>query len=645
MSTHFHKSYLLILLVPLLMLGWFHAAASNQPNAPAPVAASASYDIGTPVLSDLWVNPVSGNDNNSGATRAQALRTINAAWNRIPRGTTLNTTGYRILLVAGDYAASNFPAYWEERYGAFNFPILLQAADAPRSARLHGNINMYDTRYFYLLDVTIVNAGDAFHCELCNHILIRNSALDGGARQAQETVKVNQSQHIYIEDSDIAGAWDNAIDFVAVQYGAITRNRIHNADDWCAYAKGGSAYLRVEGNEIYDCGTGGFTLGQGTGLEFMTNPWLHYEAYDLKFVNNLVHDIEGACFGVNGAYNALLAYNTCYRVGARSHVIEVVFGSHACDGDTARCNANRAAGGWGNASQTEQPIPDRNVLIYNNLIYNPPGTASQWQHFAIYGPRTPSAGTNIPSPARTDTNLQIRGNLIWNGDSNMPLGIEDPSEGCQPANPTCNETQLRADNAINTVEPQLVNPAGGNFHPTTGSNILGVTTFALPDFSWSDAPAPPSVPVGVLSNAVPIDRDGGARVGLGPPGAYAYPSAPPTVTPTITAGATLTPTATPTAPNECLQKPSAPALDAPANGAQPNRRRVVLTWQTSACANEYRVQVRADSRRGARVVNVVGLTASSFTTPRLARGHTYFWRVKACNSYGCAKSAWRTFAL
>ncbi|RIK27073.1 MAG: hypothetical protein DCC52_09685 [Chloroflexi bacterium] len=94
-----------------------------------------------------------------------------------------------------------------------------------------------------------------------------------------------------------------------------------------------------------------------------------------------------------------------------------------------------------------------------------------------------------------------------------------------------------------------------------------------------------------------------------------------------------------------MQKPSAPALDAPANGAQPNRRRVVLTWQTSACANEYRVQVRADSRRGARVVNVVGLTASSFTTPRLARGHAYFWRVKACNSYGCAKSAWRTFAL
>lgn len=33
---------------------------------------------------------------------------------------------------------------------------------------------------------------------------------------AHETVKVNQSTHVYIEDSRIGGAADNAIDFVAV---------------------------------------------------------------------------------------------------------------------------------------------------------------------------------------------------------------------------------------------------------------------------------------------------------------------------------------------------------------------------------------------------------------------------------------------
>ena len=44
-------------------------------------------------------------------------------------------------------------------------------------------------------------------------------------------------------------------------------------------AAGGSAYISVSENEFFDCGTGGFTAGQGTGLEYMVAPWLHYSAY------------------------------------------------------------------------------------------------------------------------------------------------------------------------------------------------------------------------------------------------------------------------------------------------------------------------------------------------------------------------------
>ena len=61
-------------------------------------------------------------------------------------------------------------------------------------------------------------------------------------------------------------------------------------------------------------------MGQGTGLQFMTAPWLHYEAYGIRVVNNIVHDTEGAGLGVNGGYNVLIAWNTLYRVGRRSHV-------------------------------------------------------------------------------------------------------------------------------------------------------------------------------------------------------------------------------------------------------------------------------------------------------------------------------------
>jgi hypothetical protein len=287
------------------------------------------------------------------------------------------------------------------------------------------------------------------------------------------------------------------------------------------YLKGGSAYFRVEGNEIYDGGTGGFTAGQGTGYEFMEPPWLHYEAYDIKFINNVIHDTQGAGMGVNGGYNILLAYNTLFRIGERSHVFEAVYGQRSCDGDTARCNQYRTAGGWGPAMvDVVEPVPNRNVYVYNNVFFNPAGFQSQWQQFAIYGPQTPSPNSNIPSPARADTNLQIRGNVIWNGPANHPLGIEDSDQGCQSSNPTCNQTQLQADNAINTIQPDLIDPANGDFRPVNGGNLYTARTFAIPDFPGGDRPQPPLAPEGNLQNQVGRDRNGTPRTSTGPPGAY-----------------------------------------------------------------------------------------------------------------------------
>ncbi|MFZ1509826.1 MAG: right-handed parallel beta-helix repeat-containing protein [Anaerolineae bacterium] len=527
------RAFRLILLSLLLLVASSACGSAPAPgaSAPPPTAAVRStdlphasadsagrYDIGAPALmTDLWVDPVHGADSHSGASRDQALRTISAAWNQIPTATPL-TNGYRIWLVAGDYTEDYFPVYWEQRYGTQTAPIIIQSADGPLAARLQGSLNVYDVRYLYWIDLEVRNAGDVFHCELCDHLLLRGVRFDGGNRQAHETIKVNQSRDVYIEDSDIGGSYENAIDFVAVQYGHIVGNRIHTADDWCIYLKGGSAYYRIEGNEIYDCGTGGFTAGQGTGFEYMVSPWLHYEAYDLKFINNVVHDTEGAGFGVNGGYNILLAYNTLYRVGTRSHGMEFVFGLRTCDGDTARCSANQSAGGWGTANSQEEPIPNRNLYVFNNILYNPAGVQSQWQHFAIYGPRQPSPGSNIPAPARTDDNLQIRGNLIWNGPADLPLGIEG-GEACQAGNPTCNADQLRADNAINTIEPALVDPAHGDFRPVAGGSVFGVTTFAIPAFpAW--ASLTPPVPAGNLDNTVATDRAGNPRTASGPPGAY-----------------------------------------------------------------------------------------------------------------------------
>lgn len=518
-----------------LLRGLLAALVAAPCSAHAQDLTPRTYDIGAPLLQEIYVDPIAGSDDHSGASRAQALRTVDAAWRSIPAEATLST-GYRINLLPGTYAAEDLPNYWELRRGTAEHPIILAPLDGRDTVRWNGGVNMANCSYVYFIDVRMLPnpPADVFHCELCDHILLRGNRMDGavlgygnGEETAHETVKFNQSQYVYIENNNLSGAGDNVIDFVAVQYGHVVGNRIHQGGDWCMYAKGGSAYLRVEGNEIYDCGTGGFTAGQGTGLQFMTSPWIHYEAYDLKIVNNVIHDTDGAALGVNGGYNILFAHNTAYRIGARSHLFEAVFGARSCDpGDgELNCATLVSSGAWGPNSVAESgdegaPVGNRNVFLLNNIFYNPAGTQSGSQHFAVYGPRSPAAGTNLDDPQHSDVNLVIKGNLIWNGDSGMPLGVEESDQGCQNANPTCNAAQLTAENTINTLEPELAAPGSDDFRPAAGSNVLTAATYSLASFLGGDRVSTPLAPQGTLSNSLDRDYSATTRSGAQPPGAF-----------------------------------------------------------------------------------------------------------------------------
>lgn len=501
------RRFVIVLLLTLLSA----VSVTHAQNSPA-----VPYNIGSPQLTNLYISPT-GNDGNSGASPDQALQTITAAWERIPIGTTLSETGYHLWILPGVYPPEAAPNFWEARYGTADHPIIIEAVNGPNSVYLP-SVNLYDIRYLYLVNLNIEVGSDALHCEKCDHILVRGGRFVGAEPETyntQETVKFNQSQYIYFEENDISGAWDNAVDFVAVQYGHFIGNHIHNAGDWCMYLKGGSAYFLVEGNEYDDCGVGGFTAGQGTGFQFMSEPWIQYEAYDIKFVNNLIHDTSGAGVGVQGGYNILVAYNTIYRAGERSHVLEFGFGLRTCDGHAGdegreRCESYRAAGGWGNSLEDDGTrqvrIPNRNVFVYNNLIVNPAGYQSAYQHLTVFPPADSATqlDSNTPQPTRSDDNLQLRGNVIWNGGEAMPLGIEAPdfAAGCQDDNPTCNAAQLRADNAINQFEPQFVGAAQGDFQLLEPLNVTTVYQQSIPDFTW-DVP----VPAGNISNqvaAVPV---------------------------------------------------------------------------------------------------------------------------------------------
>lgn len=493
--------------------------------APAAATAGTSYDMGAPVLRDIWVDPVNGNDTTgNGTTRARAYRTIDRAWADVPMNTRFSTTGYRLMLCAGTYAGDR--SWMEHRYGTYESPLVLQAADGTGTAVVAYDMQFFSCNYVYLRGLVFEpdNGGDGLHLDSCEYVLIQDCAIRGGPgtqRLAQEAFKANQSEYLYVEDCEIANAYGNALDYMCCHYGHIRRSRIHDADDWTAYVKGGSSDFLIEGNEFYNGGTGGFVAGQGAGSEFLTAPWIHYQASNVRFVNNVVRDCEGAGFGVNGGHNILFAYNTLYRVGSRSHGIEIAFGNDSLDGaaEAPIAQTYQQWGGWTHTSTTgDQRIPNRNIYVYNNILYNPMPFRSAWQHFEFTGPWEDNTNPNIPRPAATDENLQIQGNLLWNGPPALDLGI-GPGTACQPGNPTCNATLLPAQNHINQLLPQLVNPAGGDFRPVATGNVQQAVCFPIPAFP-DEAPLSPPEPAGDSDNSVPLDRSGFSRDPDGPPGAY-----------------------------------------------------------------------------------------------------------------------------
>ncbi|MBF0573402.1 MAG: hypothetical protein HQK69_06535 [Desulfamplus sp.] len=566
---NFFYRFLFTLLLALSILVYTTIYGVDKASA---TTTSNLYDIGTPILSEIWIDPVNGNDNNTGLTPSLALRTLTEAWEKTEN---LTNSGYRLNLMPGTYScepderADNCLNYFGDRRGSYQHPLIIQAVNGKHTVTIRGGFDFQNVSYLYLIDLDLKGGGtlpvnisgnNLLHIASADHLLIRGLSVIGPdcdndqCNNLQEVLKVNQAQYIYVENSEFAGAWHSVVDYFAVQYGHFINNNLHTAGQWCMYIKGGSAYLKIEGNELHH-GYLGFQAGQSSNLAVMQTPWLHYEAYDIKFVNNIMHNIEGVGMSVSGGYNILMAFNTLYNVGTDQAngfpLFQAVFGERGCSATdeipnpSQRCEDLIAAGGWGSYVESEnlESIPNKNIFIYNNIFYNPKSKSTLYSHFTVLPSRErPLEFQNIPDPIKADDNLVIRGNLIWNGLSAHPLGLDNDS-GCTDANPACNTSKLLSENSINSIEPQLTNPSGGYFRPLTGGNLSKNNNFldssnnrssasssnssnfraySIPDFSWSDIPQKPVVPQGNLSNIITKDKDGVLRGSVDIPGAYTY---------------------------------------------------------------------------------------------------------------------------
>lgn len=263
-----------VLVVLVAAIGLAPLPASAQPTTTAREGAPSAE--GAPPA-ELWVDPVRGRNTNTGTDRAHALRTLGAAWSRVP--SRLAPVGVRIRITPGVVPFGSIRNGWlEGNHGTADTPITIEAADGPGTVTIDGGLNIYDVAHLSFVGLRFVaGAGHpaasdvALHIERGAHVTLRRVWVTAGPGM-HEGLKVNQSHHVYVEDADISGSYENPVDFVAVQYGHVLRSVIHHGEDWCMYAKGGSAHLVIAGNRFHHCGTGGFSAGQGTGFEFMTPP-------------------------------------------------------------------------------------------------------------------------------------------------------------------------------------------------------------------------------------------------------------------------------------------------------------------------------------------------------------------------------------
>ena len=483
---------------------------------------SPTFDIGKPVLQPIWVDPVSGDDTNSGDARAQALKTLPEAWRRVPDQP--DGRGRHIRLCPGTYTTNvENQILLQDKHGSHAWPIVIGPADLPLSVELP-QVSVRRSSSVYMVDLAFAAASNPYtipsedlvlHFAGCRDILVRGVTAKGieiNSTRPAITYKANQCHRVYVEDCDFSYGAYNALDYVSVQWGHIVRSRFHDCNAEGMYVKGGSAYLLIANNEVFNSKNIGIQAGQGTGFQYMIPPWLHYEAYDIKIVNNVIYNAGGG-LGVQGGYNILAAWNTCYRVGSSRDTIVVGLGGRGWNGPRPKIVDDFfKLGGWCNPSSGEgYNIPNRNVLICNNVICNPDGYESRHAHIGLSGPVATLPDSNLPNPARADDGLEIRGNVIWNGGADKPVLDDVENMYHLAARPTADAAELCRLNAINTLRPEFIDPEQGDFRPVPGGKLSGFAPVALKDFEWSDAPARPEVPPGNLDNQVVADRMGKSR--------------------------------------------------------------------------------------------------------------------------------------
>ncbi|MBV6439070.1 MAG: T9SS C-terminal target domain-containing protein [Haliscomenobacteraceae bacterium CHB4] len=218
-------------------------------------------------------------------------------------------------------------------------------------------------------------------------------------------------------------AGGSGIDMVGCHHGLIEDNFFENLGSNSIQCKGGSEWVRIEGNFFRDGGQRTLNLGGSTGLQFFRPDTAHFEAANLQVYANIIVG-SWAPVAYVGAVNVEVANNTIYQpenwvvrilqetvdpdrfleCGDNSFINNIVW-----LGDDLNTEVNIGPNTapetfvfsnnlWFNASDANWPGPnlpvaETNTILNDDPLFNDPAN----DDFSI-PPGSPAAGAGTPVP-------------------------------------------------------------------------------------------------------------------------------------------------------------------------------------------------------------------------------------------------------
>jgi PKD repeat protein len=255
-----------------------------------------------------------GNDSNPG-TITQPFLTIDHATQ---------------LAVAGDIVSVRAGTYNEDaRFyadGSSSAWITLRSYDGDLAATIGDGINILDRSYIRIIGFVSYSSGAMpIHIQPgADYVTTRSQYIDVlrckfCAPARYDTVKINQSDYILMEDCEITGvAGDEAVDTVWMNYGIFRRCFIHDYDDIGVTFKGGAHYPILEDSVVVHAlvdGAKATRFGGSTDAQYRDPDSTYASEYGVMR-NNIIKDCRAPACGDYECWYAYFYNNTVVDCGS-----------------------------------------------------------------------------------------------------------------------------------------------------------------------------------------------------------------------------------------------------------------------------------------------------------------------------------------